>query len=227
MIYWALFLIIFFIIIIIVIIFSIGNYLLRKIVESFLPKKEGFSNMDNSYLSKDECSQIDHMGDDKLFLQTGVNIPLGPIHYESYVGEIYTNEPKNGDNLTPKPNCSRTKFPFVQLPKCAFFYDGVWEPKMEKNDGYEYASYKLNPNTKNYEYYYSDKMLEHNFKIPDNFRDYSSTPYVEGGDKVQYFFNDSQQDVMDTELSCFANIFNAGITNELKKQENLQYPKTK
>ncbi len=227
MIYWALFLIIFFVIIIVVIIFSIGNYLLRKIVESFLQKKEGFSNMDRAYLAPDECSQIDHMGDDKLYMQCSTNIPMAPFKYADFVGEIYTHEPKNGDNLTPPPSCNNSQYNFVSLIKPKLIYDGIFDPHIKKDDGWESTEYTMNPDTIVYEKYFSNKMLEHNFKVPNQWRDLSSTPYVEGGDKVQYFFNDTQQDVMDTELYCWDQIFNAGVTNQLKNQEKMQYPKSK
>ena len=227
MIYWVLFLIIFLIILIVVLVFTIGNFLLRKMVESFLPKKEGFTNFDKAYSTKDECSQLDHLGDDLLYSQTGVNIPLAPNHYDNYVGEIYTDFPKKGDNLTPPPSCNNSQFNFVSLIKPAFYMDGIWKPHMEKKNGWENAEYSLDTKTGVFENYYSNKMLEHNFKVPQGWRDYSSTPYVEGGDSVQWFFNNTQEDPMDNELYCWENIFTAGITNELKKQEALQYPKTK
>ena len=226
MIYWVLFLIIFLIILIVVLVFTIGNFLLRKMVESFLPKKEGFTNFDKAYSKPDECSQLDHKDENLLFAQVSTNIPLAPNHYSQFVGEIYTDFPQNADNLTPRPKCSSSGFPFVKLPKCAFFYDGIFDPSIEKNEGWEFTNYKMDPKTKNYDYYYSDKMLEHNFRTPDNWRDLSSTPYIEG-EKVQWYFNNTQEDPMDNELYCWENIFTAGITNELKKQEALQYPKTK
>ena len=66
-------------------------------------------------------------------------------------------------------------------------------------------------------YYCSNKLVEVNKPFPKNYIDKSATPPIVNGQYYTYF-NDTQNDIFDAEITCFPSIFNAGITEDLKKK---------
>ena len=200
-----------------------GNYMLRSMVDNVLAgKKEKFTNFkelnqveDISINPIDACKQIDNVSLENLNFQTATNIPLSPYYYKNYVGEIYiNNESKN--NIT-SPNDDT-----YCLKKSKLLYDGIWDPSIKNNDGYEYENWNLTNGNLTDGYYCSNKLIEVNKPFPKNYVDKSATPPIVGGEYYTYF-NDTQDDVFDTEIQCFPSVFNAGITEDLKKKFDVSY----
>ena len=53
--------------------------------------------------------------------------------------------------------------------------------------------------------------------MPKNYIDKSAV-YQRNGNKYYTYFNDTVNDIYDTEISCFPSVFNTGITEDLKKK---------
>jgi len=191
-----------------------GNYLLHNMINNVLANQststdniiEKFQNKsinqfqaDGKINPLDECKKMEKMDENTLNFQTGTNIPLSPNYYKDYVGNIYCNtEPVKETLDLSKGNYCMNK------PK--LLYDGIWDSKMESNDdGFEYQNWDLTKENLYEGYYCSDKLLQVNKDIPDNFKDMSATPPVEGGEYYNYLI-DSYQDPLDTQLHCFGNI---------------------
>lgn len=102
------------------------------------------------------------------------------------------------------------------LKKSKLLYDGIWEPTIHKEAPYEYESWKITNGNISDGYYCSDKLMEVNKPFPEKYIDKSATPPIVGGEYYTYF-NDTQNDIFDTEIQCFPSVFNAGITEDLKK----------
>ena len=203
--------------IIIFIVLSIGgiNMFLRNMIDRVLNQnKEAFTNSntneDFSIINPiDDCRKIDIITDNTLNFQTATNIPLSPVNYKDYVGNIHIqNDEIESNELTKGKYC-------MMKPK--LLYDGIWESVINKENPYEYESWNLTNGNLADGYYCSDKMIEVNREIPSNFHDYSTTPPIESG-KYYTWFNDTVDDVFDTEIHCFDSVFNAGITEDLKKK---------
>jgi hypothetical protein len=191
-----------------------GNYMLRTMIERVISTNENFENFKNSLRENDvinpldECKKIDKLSQDNLNFQTATNIPLSPYNYKNYIGSIYMNETKNKNELTKGKYC---------LKKSKLLYDGIWEPIIHKEAPYEYESWKITNGNISDGYYCSDKLMEVNKPFPEKYIDKSATPPIVGGEYYTYF-NDTQDDVFDTEIQCFPSVFNAGITEDLKKK---------
>jgi hypothetical protein len=206
------FCIIFFIIFIFLTI-AVGNYVLKMMIDNTLFKSEKFQNMDVNDLiinqmdnliinPVDGCKKIDIESGKNLNFQTATNIPLSPYHYKNYIGSIYMNDDiKCNNDLKNGMFC---------LKKNKLLYDDIWESNINKEAPYKYESWKLTNGNLSDDYYCSDKLLEINKPFPENYIDKSATPDIEGGNYYTYF-NDTQNDIFDTEIQCFPKIFNEGI----------------
>jgi hypothetical protein len=75
-----------------------GNFILKSMIDNVLGQNknsEHFGNIDNSRVNEtDECKKMDERNFNNLNFQTGTNIPLSPINYRDYVGEIYIENNK-------------------------------------------------------------------------------------------------------------------------------------
>jgi hypothetical protein len=191
-----------------------GNYMLKTMIEKVISNHENFDNFKNSLRENDiinpldECKKIDKLSQDNLNFQTATNIPLSPYTYKNYIGSIYMDETKNKNELTKGKYC---------LKKSKLLYDGIWEPTIHKEPPYEYESWKITNGNISDGYYCSDKLMEVNKPFPEKYIDKSAIPPIVGGEYYTYF-NDTQDDVFDTEIQCFPSVFNAGITEDLKKK---------
>lgn len=186
------------------------NSVLRSMIDNSLGQ-ENFSNInnankiqldDNSIVNPiDECKKIDVESQDNLNFQTTTNIPLSPYHYKNYIGKIYMNNSSDNNELTIGSQC---------LKKNKLLYDGIWDPVINKDSSYEYETWNLTNGNIYDGYYCSNKLLEINKPFPKNYIDKSATPPIEKGYYYTYF-NDTQNDVCDKEISCFPQIFNTGF----------------
>jgi len=182
-----------------------GNFILRTMIDNILSKSEKFQNMndDNLIINPiDDCKKIDQEAEKKLNFQTATNIPLSPNYYKNYIGSIYMN-----DNI--KPN-NELKDGMYCLKKSKLLYDGIWDPKINKESPYEYETWNLTNGNLSDDYYCSDKLIEINKPFPENYIDKTATPCIEG-EKYYTYFNDTQNDKYDIEIQCFPEIFNKGI----------------
>ena len=215
-----------------------GNYLLKSIVDNVLSKNEKFTNFNNKNIDEtivnptDDCKKIDERSEDSLNFQTATNIPLSPNYYKNYVGSIYMDNPIANNPFPPKKpsgNLSNVDWQNMEvtfegnikdgsycLKKGKLLYDGIWDPKINKEAPYEYESWNLTDGDLSDGFYCSDKLIQVNKPFPKDYRDMSATPPIQGGDYYTYF-NDINDDVLDTEISCFPSVFDAGITEDLKK----------
>jgi hypothetical protein len=197
-----------------------GNFVLKSMIENVLSKKENFENFDNNenlynniiVNPVDDCRKIDQLSQDNLNFQTATNIPLSPNNYKNYIGSIYMND--NDNYVENKSELHKGKY---CLKKSKLLYDGIWDPTIHKESPYEYESWKLTNGNLSDDYYCSNKLLEVNKPFPENYIDKSATPPIVGGEYYTYF-NDTQDDIYDTEIQCFPSVFNAGITEDLKKK---------
>lgn len=194
-----------FILLFIFLIFIIINYILKKMIDNILNKPEKFQNMndDISVINPlDDCKKIDLITEKNLNFQTGTNIPLSPYYYKNYIGTIYMNDNiKNNNELKDGEYC---------LKKNKLLYDGIWDSDINKDSPYEFQNWELTNGNITNDYYCSNKLLEVNKKIPENYIDKSATPYIKG-EKYYIYFNDEILDKYDTEIECFPEIFNNGI----------------
>ena len=192
-----------------------GNYLLRSMIDNVLSKNkvENFSNLDELIVRpEDECKKIDALSQNTLNFQTGTNIPLSSNYYKNFVGSIYIDDDlKNKNSYNP---LGKGKY---CLKKNKLLYDGIWDSDIKNDSPYEIQEWKLTNGDLTDGYYCSNKLLEINKPIPDNFIDKSATPPPTPTDYYVYF-NDTIDDVFDKELICFPSVFNAGMTEDLRKK---------
>ena len=213
----TLILVIFFLVVCILLTIVGGNYALRHLVDSALGKKETFENPNQIKKkiidSMDDCKQIDKFNTGKLNMQTGTNIPLSPNTYEDYVGIMY-------DDIKNPPN-NELKDGNYCLYKDELLYDGIWKSKIaHPRPGYEKQEWTLtNGNVMN-DYYCSNKLVQLNKKIPNDYVDQSAVYDDPNVEKITYF-NDCKDDPYDIELSCFPPIFNKGITSTTKNFDSV------
>jgi len=205
-----------FIIVFLLLFIAGGNYYLRSILENIINgnnSNEHFSNIDKELNNMDECKMIDENNQNHLNFQTTTNIPLSPNNYKNYIGAIYidNNANENANNF-PNDGIQNGKY---CMNKPRLLYDGIWDPTISINSPYEHETWKLTDGNLSGGYYCSDKMIETNKILPKNFIDKSQDVQNKGNYYYMYF-NDSQNDVFDTELSCFPEIFNAGMTPTTK-----------
>ena len=192
-----------------------GNYFLKGILEKMVGgTKEHFDNNDiNNINNIDECKKIDLENQNQLNFQTATNIPLSPHNYKDYIGSIYIhNEP----NVFPSDGLGEGKY---CMTKPKLLYDGIWDPKINIQSPYEHETWNLTNGNLYGGSYCSDKMVEVNKDIPKNYIDKSAS-YVVDSDSAYYYtyFNDTVDDVFDTQITCFPSVFNAGITEDLKRK---------
>jgi hypothetical protein len=190
-----------------------GNYLLKSMIDNVLSNQEHFNNNENEIESAinptDDCSKIDIDIQNNLNFQTATNIPLSPYYYKNYVGDLYIDTNiKEKNELTDGKYC---------LKKGKLLYDGIWDSTISSDNPYEFEQWNMTNGNVTDGYYCSNKLVEVNKPFPKNYIDKSATPPIING-KYYTYFNDTQDDVFDTEISCFPSIFNAGITEDLKKK---------
>lgn len=185
-----------------------GNFLLSGMIDHFLDGQENFENIyeDKNIELNDECSKIDLKSQEILNFQTGTNIPLSPINYSDYVGDIHIIKDsglKNDKKINSK----------LSLKKPVLLYDGIWKSDMKYNDeGYEHQYWNLTNGNIGMDEYWSDDLIRINKKIPNNYID--KTAVCGKGKNIDDYLlycNDTVYDVEDTELSCFPQIFTAGM----------------
>jgi hypothetical protein len=179
-------------------------------IDNVLSKSEHFKNYkmedDDIIINPiDNCKKIDLESEKNLNFQTATNIPLSPYYYKNYIGSIYMNDLDQSKDL----NYSN-KDGIYCLKKGKLLYDGIWDPDIHNESPYEYESWKLTDGNLSDDYYCSDKLIEINKPFPEDYIDKSSTPSIPGGEYYTYF-NDTRDDIFDTEIQCFPEIFNAGI----------------
>jgi hypothetical protein len=187
-----------------------GNVVLKMMIDNVLSKSEKFQNMnidnsiDNSIVNPvDDCKKIDLKSEQNLNFQTATNIPLSPNYYQNYIGSIYmNNDTKKNNDLKDGMYC---------LKKSKLLYDGIWNPIINKDSPYEYESWNLTNGDLSDDYYCSDKLLEVNKPFPENYIDKTATPIIKG-DNYYMYFNDTKNDIFDTEIECFPEIFDTGYS---------------
>jgi hypothetical protein len=147
-----------------------------------------------------------------LNFQTGTNIPLSPNNYSNYIGNIYLV--KNNENNNKKDKYNLNKKLTLQKPK--LLYDGIWESVMEQNNDYDHQYWDLTNGNIGMDDYWSDDLIRVNKKIPEDFIDKSAV-FENTKDNYFEYCNDTVYEVDDNELSCFPEIFTAGITKNTPK----------
>jgi hypothetical protein len=192
-----------------------GNHFLKGILESMVgDDTEHFDNNDiNNINNIDECKKIDLQNQDQLNFQTTTNIPLSPTNYKNYIGSIYIHDKSN---IFPTDELDKGKY---CLTKPKLLYDGIWNPKINIEGPYEHETWDLTNGNLYGGSYCSDKLIEVNKPIPKNYIDKSAS-YLNDSESSYYYsyFNDTQNDVFDTQITCFPSVFNAGMTEDLKKK---------
>lgn len=181
-----------------------GNYLLKSVIDHVLNNTEEFTNMnpvktiiDNSINPVDKCRKIDFDNKNTLNFQTATNIPLSPYEYKDHVGVLYTNESDNKD-LKKNLELGNT----YCLKKSKLLYDGIWDSKIEKDGAFVIQEWNLTNGDISDDYYCSNKLIEVNKPIPQNFLDMSSTPVL-GHTPMYEFINDPVNDPNDTQITYF------------------------
>jgi len=197
---------IFFLILFVILSIAGGNYLLSNMLHNIIGNKENFSNFDElTNINKiDECKKIDQENYNQLNFQTATNMPLSPTNYKNYVGSIYID-----DNIKEVNELDKGMY-CMSKPK--LLYDGIWDSKINNESPYEHETWHLTDGNLSSGYYCSDKMIEVNKPIPDDYKDKSAiymSDQIDGG--YYTYFNDNVDDVYDTEIQCFGEVFNAGI----------------
>ena len=200
-----------FIIFFIIIVVIAGNSLLRSMLDNLIGgKKEHFENkeLDEPNITDlDACRKVDMEFDGKLNCQTTSNIPLTPIKNSFFINNLLNDYSKSSEyDLT---NDLKEGKECMTIPK--LLYDGVWDSNnISEGNGNETDNWKLTNGNLSAGKYCSNDLLRTNKPIPDNFKDLSSTPCIKGGTYYTYY-NDENDDKYDYEISCFPDVFNAGI----------------
>jgi hypothetical protein len=193
-----------------------GNYFLKGILEKMVgSNKEHFDNNDiNNIDNIDECKKIDLENQNQLNFQTGTNIPLSPTNYKNYIGSIYIHKEPD---VFPTDGLGKGKY---CLTKPKLLYDGIWNPKINIESPYEHETWDLTNGNLNSGYYCSDKLIEVNKPIPRNYIDKTAS-YLNDSESASYYsyYNDVQDDIFDTQIACFPNIFDP---NNPKNLQNCQ-----
>jgi hypothetical protein len=200
-----------------------GNYFLRNVLESLIgEKKETFRNIDDELdkLGKiDECKSTDWKNYNQLNFQTATNIPLSPNKYKNHIGSFYINKNVNeqsnyfdNDGLTDGKYC---------MSKPRLLYDGIWDANVKIEAPFEEENWKLTNGNLSGGSYCSDKMIEVNKPIPKDFKDKSAVWVNDNGGYYYTYFNDVNDDVFDTEVVCFPQVFDAGM-NTANSDESLK-----
>ncbi len=199
-----------FIAIFVIITIAGGNYVLRNMLNNILGNNEHFKNNDDKLIDNDECKKTDENNLKTLNFQTATNIPLSPNYYKNFIGSVYIDDRKKESAFDSE--LQKGKY---CMGKPKLLYDGIWESNIKNDAPYETETWNLTDGNLVDGYYCSDKMVEVNHKIPDNYIDKSAVSDTPGGEYYTYF-NDTCNDVFDTEVQCFPSVFNAGITEDLK-----------
>ncbi len=211
------FAIIFIILFIGLIIFG-GNFVLRGMLEKMVgSKNEHFENNDINNISKmDDCKKIDVENENHLNFQTATNIPLSPFKYNNYIGKVYMNKDANIDaNFFSNNDLDKGKY---SLNKPRLLYDGIWNQQINIDKSYQDETWKLTNGNLSGGYYSTNKFIETNKQVPKDYIDHSATSVNNDINSYYYtYFNDTENDIYDTQITCFPSVFTAGITEDLKK----------
>ena len=192
-------------------IFSINTLLKNSINNILNGVNETFTNSNLSYNlnNMDECKKMDIPLKTKLNFQTGTNIPLGPTHYKDHVGQMYIDKP----NYKEKKELQHGEYCVYQNE---LLYDGIWKPSLDNSKkGYLQQDWNLTKGNIMNDFICSDKLIQLNKPIPENYIDESAVPKLKQVDNGIYF-NDLIDDPLDIQIDSFPTEFNKGITNPTK-----------
>ena len=187
-----------------------GNHLLKNMLNNVLGNKEHFNNEDKNLINTDECKKTDEDNLKTLNFQTSTNIPLSPNYYNNFIGSVYIDDKKTNNELTNDLHNGK-----YCMKKPKLLYDGIWESNIKNDSPYETETWNLTNGNLSDGYYCSDKMIEVNHQIPDNYIDKTAVSESPGGDYYTYF-NDTCNDVFDTEIQCFPPVFDPKSSENLK-----------
>lgn len=193
---------------IILTIYSINSFLFN-VVDKFVSKKENFENY-NKYkqsINLDACKKLDNMSKKVLNTQTGTNIPLNPVKYNNFVGDLNIYKNKANNELKQGNLC---------LNQDELLYDGVWQSNNRKiKNGFLNQDWNLTNGNIINDYICSDKLIQTNKTLPQDYIDCTTTPNLKEMDTTIYF-NDKLDDPLDLQINCFPDEFNKGITINTK-----------
>lgn len=192
---------------IIITIYSINSFLF-SVVDKFVSKNENFENYNqhnpyNKIPSMDSCKKLDNISRNIVNTQTGTNIPLNPIYYNDHVGQLNIYKNTTINELKQGKWCANEN---------ELLYDGIWKSDMNNlHNGFLNQSWKLtNGNIVN-NYVCSDKFIQTNKTLPEDYIDCTTTPDLKEQD-TSIYFNDKKDDPLDLQINCFPSDFNKGIT---------------
>lgn len=180
------------------------NSLLRNVVDKFLNKSENFENFDynNTKPNLDACKELDSQSNMSLNSQTGTNIPLNPIQYNNHVGKLNIYRNKENNELKQGKLCAAQN---------ELLYDGVWKSETNNmKNGFLNQHWQLTNGNIINDYVCSDKFIQTNKTLPEDYIDCTSTPKLKELDTGIYF-NDKKDDPLDLQIACFPEIFNKGM----------------
>ena len=181
------------------------NSFLFSVVDKFISKGENFENFNklNKIPNLDACKKLDKESKNILNSQTGTNIPLNPIYYNDHVGQLNIYKNKKNNELKNGKFC---------INQNELLYDGIWKSEInDMKNGFLNQHWNLtNGNIVN-DYICSDKFIQTNKTLPEDYLDCTTSPNLKEMDTTIYF-NDKKDDPLDLQLSCFPEEFNKGIT---------------
>jgi hypothetical protein len=195
---------------IIITIYGINSFLF-SVVDKFVSKNENFENYNqhnqliqhNQIPNMDSCKKLDNISRNIVNTQTGTNIPLNPIQYNDHIGQLNIYNDKKNDELKQGKFCANQN---------ELLYDGIWKSDMNNlQNGFLNQSWELTNGNVINNYVCSDKFIQTNKTLPDDYIDCTTTPDLKEEDTTIYF-NDKKDDPLDLQINCFPEEFNKGIT---------------
>jgi hypothetical protein len=153
------------IILIILFIFLLVCYrFINKTIETLVDNQlsiEPFDNFNSDVREDCQCKKKDILTNNILNFQTPASIPGCLSDYTYYVNDTYID--KKIDTPPKKNECCMYK------PK--LLYDGIYEPYIFENKGFEKIRWKLTNGNINDGYYCSNKLMQKNKEMPINCND--------------------------------------------------------
>ena len=182
--------------IILLIFFVICYRFINKTIETMIDNTlamEHFENNDNKNVREDcLCKKKDILSEKLLNFQTPASIPGCHDDYTYYVNDIYINKPEK----RPMKNL-KCRDKIMIKPK--LLYDGIYEPYIFNNKGFEKVRWKLTNGNITDGYYHSDKLLQMNKDMPENCNDCEPK-----NDNNYYYYKVAEDD----DLVCLSNKLN-------------------
>jgi len=169
------------------------NKTIETMIDNTLSTEHFENNNDKSVRVDCSCKKKDTLSDKILNFQTPASIPGCHDNYTYYINDIYINKQKSKEP-TRKYNC-RTKC--MNKPK--LLYDGIYEPYIFENKGFEKIKWKLTDGNLTDGDYCSDKLLQMNKEMPDNCNDCEPR-----NDNNYYYYKVAEDD----DLVCLSNKLN-------------------